>query len=255
MRILFYLTVAIAGLFTTPAKAIQATSSEFGCSIQVILGYGSEIRLTRRDDATVLQATVPTNARSGGDVRYTAAIRASDGQQAALNVTLDPLSSRRAFALNGPLSAEVQRALRVGPSATVEISWGSTPAETTTVGLGSFSSAFAALDACRPLVPPPGRAAAPVGVPARWILSTLESQAEELKAAGVGLLRFEADLVISPLGQLATCAIAVSTGVALLDDRLCRAIRTRGRFVTATDAASRHIAGRYRLVLPPIRIQ
>ena len=112
----------------------------------------------------------------------------------------------------------------------------------TTATVSGLAQARQQLATCRPLVPPPNRAAAPLGRPADWIET---GRFDRLVREGTG--RFAFMLGITPRGRAESCAIDRTTGDATADDYLCKQLIRRSRFVAATDAAARHIAGSYTL--------
>lgn len=89
--------------------------------------------------------------------------------------------------------------------------------------------------------------AVPHGDPAEWF-GPDSYPPEAIRAERQG--RVIIALGIDSAGAVATCAVKLSSGTAVLDDGTCAIARERGRFDPATDRKGRPIAGEY---LMPVR--
>jgi hypothetical protein len=115
------------------------------------------------------------------------------------------------------------------------------------IPLGGIAQAFAQLDRCSPVVPPPNRPAGPAQPVSRWIRSDFAG------TFPIGVFRgFEAEIAVDARGKMVSCKTAVSTGNAVADARYCEAARRYGRFNAATDSRSRHIPGIVRIAFPGV---
>ncbi|GAA4040686.1 hypothetical protein GCM10022281_22060 [Sphingomonas rosea] len=108
-----------------------------------------------------------------------------------------------------------------------------------------------------PPPPPTGVSANPVSpgrglaTPARANLAALFSDedypADAIRRNEQGTTRFE--VAVDPQGRVARCTILSSSGSAALDAATCRVIRTRARFIPATDSDGRPTSDAIRLLI------
>lgn len=106
-----------------------------------------------------------------------------------------------------------------------------------------------------PLAPPPpnqARPPRPLGNPAEWI--NADDYPKEAMRAGVeGTVQFR--LTVDEQGGVASCAITLSSGSPLLDERTCFLLRERARFTVPLDLRGKPTIGTYanrvRWIRPP----
>lgn len=112
-----------------------------------------------------------------------------------------------------------------------------------TISATRLAEGGAAAAACEPIKPPPNRAVTPKGDTKHWVGHPADLARSFPGRSQIGPIA--AEVYVDSRGAVSTCKITQTSGIPMIDSRICEWIKSNARFVAATDARGQHIGSVY----------